>query len=89
MPPCHAGRHLVPHQYILLALQEFIDSTQGMVKELHSVHGNVLARITALEQTASAAVSQQHTAVAGAPAANGGLSEESLQPLKVDAYLLP
>jgi len=39
----------------IIALQEYIDSTQGMVKELHTVHGNVLIRLGNLE---SAAVNQ-------------------------------
>ncbi len=32
--------------------QEYLDSTQGMVKELHTVHGSVLLRVGALEEAA-------------------------------------
>ncbi|GAX75290.1 hypothetical protein CEUSTIGMA_g2735.t1 [Chlamydomonas eustigma] len=87
------GKVLQAMRNRVVALQEFIDSTQGMVKELHTVHGNVLARITALEQTAPAPavsqqLSQQHFSVPGAGPAVGGLSEESLQPLKENITVL-
>lgn len=46
------GKVLQAMRNRIVALQEYVDSTQGMVKELHTVHGSVLMRIGALESSA-------------------------------------
>mmetsp|Transcript_26082 Transcript_26082/g.66351 ORF Transcript_26082/g.66351 Transcript_26082/m.66351 type:complete len:2106 (+) Transcript_26082:205-6522(+) len=47
------GKVLQAMRNRIVALQEYVDSTQGMVKELHTVHGSVLMRLGALESTTS------------------------------------
>ena len=92
-----AGRlPLHPPRDTPLCLQEFIDSTQGMVKELHTVHGSVLARIGAIEgELASSAGSGAAASSAaaggsgGALGAGGGaLSEEAVRSIREDVAQL-
>ncbi len=69
--------------------QEYLDGTQGMVKELHNVHGSVLSRLSVLEQGASSSAGGGGGGggdVGGpaAPTADGqGPSSEELQAIQV------
>lgn len=70
--------------------QEYVDSTQGMVRELHTVHGSVLMRLSALEEGSGS--NSGGTGEGGGSGAegsgSGGVSGVAVRDLRADLSAL-